>query len=73
MLSLRFDSLLASFSATGSSFDFDELSAFFFDASGVSFDASSVGFDAGAAPSNETLRFDTSIRFDTTHERFDEV
>lgn len=73
MLALRFDSLMVSFSGTGASFDYDETSAFFFHASDVSFDASSIGFDAGAAPSNEALRFDAAVRFDTTHERFDEV
>lgn len=73
MLALRFDSLLASFSATGPGFDFDEPSAFFFHALDVGFDASSVSFDAGAAPSNEALRFDASTHFDTTHDRFDEV
>lgn len=73
MLSLRFDSLLASFSSAGSTFDFDEPSAFFFDATDVSFDASSVSFDAGRALRNEALRFDASTSFDTTHETFDEV
>ncbi len=73
MLSLRFDSLLVSFSSAGSTFDYDEPSAFFFDASDASFDAASVSFDAGMAPRNEALRFDASTRFDTTHESFDEV
>lgn len=72
MLSLRFDSLLVSFSSLAS-FDFDEQSAFFFDAGHVSFDATGVNFDAGFGLRNEALRFDASTPFDTTRERFDEV
>lgn len=73
MLSLRFDSLLVSFSGE-STFDYDEQSAFFFDTTNVSFDAAVVSFDAGRGHGrNEALRFDAATTFDTTHEKFDEV